>query len=123
MEDEEKVRVMSGFGGGIGGVGSVCGAVIGGVAALSQQYGRGGLDEREDPKLFSLCAELYNRFGTEVEESHFCRDITGVDFTKPEEAKLYMTSPEKRERCARLTGKTAGIVSEILRREESGKGQ
>ena len=109
---------MNGFGGGIGGSGSVCGAIVGGVAALSQKYGRGGMDEREDPRLSSLSAELYRRFGTEVEESRFCRDITGVDFSKPEEAKLYGTSKEKRQRCTALTGKTAEIVAEIISREE-----
>lgn len=115
---------MSGFGGGIGGMGSVCGAVIGGVAALSLKYGRGKIEEREDPRLFSLCAELYRRFGSEVEESHFCRDITGTDFTKPEEVKAYFASPEKVERCARLVGRTAEIVREILlREEEKGRGE
>jgi hypothetical protein len=65
----------------------VCGAIIGGVAALSLNRGKGTVEGKEDPSLFPLCAEFYHRFGTEIETSHFCRDIAGTDFTKPEEVK------------------------------------
>jgi C_GCAxxG_C_C family probable redox protein len=115
----EGVRMMSGFGGGIGGMGSVCGAIIGGVAALSAKYGHGRIEEQESPKLFSLCAELYRRFGSEVEESHFCRDITGTDFTNPEEVKAYFASPERVGRCRHLIEKTVEITREIILREEA----
>ena len=119
QEDADTVRVMSGFGGGIGGAGSVCGAIIGGAAALSSRYGRGTMEEKEDLKLFPLCAELYRRFATEIETSNFCRDITGIDFSKPEQVKAYFTSPEKVARCIRLVGKTAEMVRDILVREEA----
>ncbi len=110
---------MSGFGGGIGGTGSVCGAIAGGTAALSARYGRGTLEEKEAPRLFPLCAELYRRFAAEIETSNFCRDITGTDFTKPEQISAYIASPEKIARCVRLVGKTAEMVRDILVREEA----
>jgi C_GCAxxG_C_C family probable redox protein len=118
-EDEAAVRMMGGFGAGIGGMGSVCGAMIGGVAALGLNRGKGTVEGREDPSLFPLCAELYHRFGTEIEASHFCRDITGTDFTKPEEVKAYMNSPEKTGRCIRLVGRTAALVKDMLSREDA----
>lgn len=119
QEDADTVRAMSGFGGGIGGAGSVCGAIIGGAAALSSKYGRGAMEEKEAPKLFPLCAELYHRFATEVETSQFCRDITGTDFSKPDDVTAYFASPEKVARCVRLVGKTAEMVRDILVREEA----
>ena len=118
-EDEAAVRMMGGFGGGIGGMGSVCGAIIGGVAALSRKRGKGTVEGKEDPSLFPLCAELYHRFATEIEISHLCRDITGTDFTKPEEVKAYRNSPEKITRCIRLVGKTAALVGNMLSREDA----
>ena len=118
-EDETAVRMMGGFGGGIGGMGSVCGAIIGGVAALSRKRGKGTVEGKEDPSLFPLCAELYHRFATEIEISHLCRDITGTDFTKPEEVKAYRNSPEKITRCIRLVGKTAALVGNMLSREDA----
>ena len=118
-EDEAAVRMMGGFGGGIGGMGSVCGAIIGGVAALGLTRGKGTIEGKEDPSLFPLCAELYHRFGTEIETSQFCADISGTDFTKPEEVKAYMNSPEKISRCIRLVGKTAALVKDMLSREDA----
>ncbi len=118
-EDEAAVRMMGGFGGGIGGMGSVCGAIIGGVAALSRKRGKGTVEGMEDPRLFPLCAELYHRFATEIETSHLCRGITGTDFTKPEEVKAYRNSPEKITRCIRLVGKTAALVGNMLSREDA----
>jgi len=48
-EDEAAVRMMGGFGGGIGGMGSVCGAIIGGVAALGLTRGKGTIVVANDP--------------------------------------------------------------------------
>jgi C_GCAxxG_C_C family probable redox protein len=121
-DNPNAVKVMTGFGGGIGGMGSVCGAIVGGVAALGLRYGRGEITDREDPRLFRLCSEFYRRFASEVEQSHFCRDITGTDFTNPEEAKAYFTSPEKTARCGRLVAHTVDLVHEILSREEQAGG-
>lgn len=112
--------MMGGFGGGIGGMGSVCGAIIGAVAALSASRGKGAVEEKENRNLFPLCAEVYRRFASEIEVSPLCRDITGIDFTKPEQVKLYMESPEKTGRCVRLVGKTAALVHEIMLREQKG---
>jgi hypothetical protein len=41
------------------------------------------------------------------------------DFTKPQEAKEYMNSPEKIGRCIRLVGKTAALVKDMLSREDA----
>lgn len=119
QDDPITVRLMSGFGGGIGGSGSICGAIVGGVGGLSLSYGRGSVDERESRKLFPLCTELYRRFQGEIETSRFCREITGIDFADPEQAKAFSSSPEKRARCARLVGETANLVCEMLAREKS----
>ncbi len=109
---------MGGFGGGIGGMGSVCGAIVGAVAALGVDRGKGTLEEKEDTRLFPLTAELYRRFAEEIEVSPLCRDITGIDFTKPEQVKAYRSSPEKMGRCVGLVGKTAAMAYEMIQREE-----
>ena len=120
--DEKALAMMGGFGGGIGGAGSVCGAISGGVAALSSNLGKGTVEGKEDPRLFPLCAELYRRFAIEIEVSNFCREITGIDFSKPEDVKLYRSSPEKTGRCIRLVGKTAEMVRDMLAREQEKSG-
>ena len=116
--DDRAIRMMGGFGGGIGGMGSVCGAVVGAVAALGVDRGKGTLEEKENSRLFPLSAELYRRFAEEIEVSPLCRDITGIDFTRPEQVKAYRNSPEKTGRCVKLVGRTAAMVYEMIRREE-----
>ena len=116
--DDRAIRMMGGFGGGIGGMGSVCGAIVGAVAALGVDHGKGTLEEKENARLFPLTAEVYRRFAAEIEVSPLCRDITGIDFTKPEQVKAYRSSPEKMGRCVGLVGKTAAMVYEMIRREE-----
>jgi C_GCAxxG_C_C family probable redox protein len=118
QSDERAIRMMGGFGGGIGGMGSVCGAVVGAVAALGADRGKGTLEEKENARLFPLTAELYRRFSEEIEVSPLCREITGIDFTRPEQVKEYRNSPEKMGRCVKLVGKTAAMVYEMLQREE-----
>lgn len=120
--DESAVRMMGGFGAGIGGMGSICGALIGGVAALGVKRGKGSVEGEEDPRLFPLYAELYHRFATEIEVSRLCRDITGTDFHDPEDVEAYLHSPHKVGRCVRLVGKTAALVREMLMWEESKPG-
>lgn len=116
--DEEAIRLMGGFGGGMGRSGSVCGAISGGIAALSLVYrGKGGIDEEANPKLPPLCGELYRRFGQEIETSQQCRDIIGMDLSKEDQLKLYYNSPDKRARCARLVTKTAEMVREMMTRD------
>lgn len=45
MADERAIKAVGLFGGGIAASGYVCGALIGGIAALSSVYSRGNFDE------------------------------------------------------------------------------
>lgn len=106
-------RAMRGFGEGIGGAGSVCGAIAGGTAALSLA------ENCDDAELFPRCAELYRRFTGEIEHSAMCRDITGIDFTDPDQAEWYRESPRKVAQCERLMERTVMLVYEIARGNEA----
>ncbi len=103
------VRAMRGFGEGIGGAGSLCGAIAGGTAALSL------VENCDDAELFPRCAELHRRFTSEIESSAMCSDITGIDFTDPDQAEWYRESPQKVARCERLMEKTVMLVYELAR--------
>lgn len=103
------MRAMRGFGEGIGGAGSLCGAIAGGTAALSLA------ENCDDAELFPRCAELHRRFTGEIEQSALCSDITGIDFTDPDQAEWYHESPGKVARCERLMTKTVMLVYELAR--------
>jgi len=61
-----RVAIVTGAGGGLGGHGEVCGAVIGGLAAIGLLFGRGKVGEEIDMKMWKFSREFMKRFGNEI---------------------------------------------------------
>ena len=119
MYQEEVLKSATGFGGGIGNLSDICGAVAGGVMAISQKFGRVGLSEEEaerKERTYQLAAEYLRTF-QHAKGSPYCRDLLGVDISDPDTRKAYWT-PENRRKCAEgpvAAGLT--ILFEIFLRE------
>jgi len=79
-------KIASAFGGGIGGRGSLCGALTGGVIAIGQKYGTNNPSSKEKESTYFLALKFYDRFQKEL-GSVFCRDLIGYDLTDPKERK------------------------------------
>jgi C_GCAxxG_C_C family probable redox protein len=103
--DQSITRFASGFGGGIGGSCSeTCGALTGGIIVMGWLLGRKDpCDDKQ--RIFSLSAELRNRFLQSFHATN-CRVI--LDSLGPQENKL---------KCKKLTAETAGMLYELLERE------
>ena len=68
--------------------------------------------------MFRYSGELFTRFREEIVKNHGginCRDITGVDWTKPEQVQAYFKG-EKFVECQRIVGDTAKFLGELLER-------
>ena len=104
-------RIATGFGGGMGRQGYVCGALSGGVLAISYKYGRDkAMDKVARDKTYVLVRELFKQFREEF-GSISCRDLIDCDLTTSEGlAKLEKIHPEK---CARYIAQTAEIVLKL----------
>jgi C_GCAxxG_C_C family probable redox protein len=80
-------RIATGFGGGIGRNGDVCGALIGGVMAMSLALGRDKAEQSREP-CYSAVDRFYNdfriRFG-----SCKCRELTNANLKTPEGFRTY----------------------------------
>jgi len=89
--DEEFIRrIAFGFGGGIGGTGAVCGAVVGGVMALGLV--RGGVESEEEKlRELAVAGELRRRFEAEM-GTIGCRELTEIDLTTEEGLEQYRSS-------------------------------
>jgi len=98
-------KFASGFGGGIGGSHcETCGALTGGIIALGWLFGR--KDPSDDKqKVYSLSAEFRNQFFKKFNSTN-CQKI--LDMMKEQDIKLD---------CKKLTAETAGILYEILQKE------
>jgi C_GCAxxG_C_C family probable redox protein len=78
-------KIASGFGGGIGRCGSVCGALTGSIMAVGIKYGSNDTGVEKRAKVYANAKMLYKQF----EKQHgtvFCRDLIKLDLSNPEEA-------------------------------------
>lgn len=118
--NDEVIRAMGAFGGGLGGNGEVCGALAGGLAVLGLRYSRAAAGEKEDLKMWAAAEELMRRFRDEIVDQGgtiYCRDIACVDWKNREEAKAFYRG-DKVKKCIRIVGETAVLVGEMLEREQ-----
>ncbi len=111
MESDLIPGIALGFGGGLGRRGLVCGALNGGVMAIGLRYGRMEETDAKD-KAYALVLELCRRF--EVQHgSALCRDLTGCDFTNPEDRQRWSDS-NGHEKCSQYVGTTVEILLDLL---------
>jgi C_GCAxxG_C_C family probable redox protein len=108
------IKAMDIFGGGLGAHGEVCGAVVGGLAALSLRHGRTNGEEQAGAKMWSCAFHFMKRFREEVAKgSILCRDIVNVNWMDPKQTKAYYEAGNFLT-CVELVGKAARIVGEVL---------
>ncbi len=110
-------RIATGFGGGIGHTGNICGAITGAVMALGIALGR---EKPEDRATRDRLYLLVESFLGEVEKAlgHLdCLSLIGVRLNTEEGLKRYREE-NLRERCRSIVA----TVEEIAKRYLSGKG-
>lgn len=120
-KDEEVIRAMGAFGGGLGGNGEVCGAAVGALAVLGLRFSRAKEDEKEDPRMWAYAHELLKRFHEEIVKNHggiLCREIAGVDWKDREQVRSFYKG-EKAVECGRVVGDTAKLIGELLERSQA----
>lgn len=105
-------KVASAFGGGIGGRGSLCGALTGGVIAIGQKYGSNKPVDKEREKAYFLALTFYNSFQKEF-GSVFCRDLIGYNLTDPKERKKARESQVFLNKCVHFIEKAVDILIDL----------
>ncbi|UCH86926.1 MAG: C_GCAxxG_C_C family protein [Dehalococcoidia bacterium] len=114
IQSELIPRIATAFGGGIGGRGEVCGAVIGSVMSIGLKYGR---EEPSQPHLetYALAREFCRRFDEET-GSLSCRELTGMDLSTPEGVQAFQSSDVPLRVCLPAIGAAFRLVTELLGR-------
>jgi C_GCAxxG_C_C family probable redox protein len=114
IEDENLIKAMDSFGGGLAAHGEVCGAVIGGLAVIGLNFGRPKSGSEADMRMWKYSSIFMKRFKHEVAHGKLlCRDIAGVDWRDRDQVTKYREG-EKFRSCQVLAGKTARIIGELL---------
>lgn len=113
MKDDTLFKCATGFGGGIGGRGSLCGVMSGSVMVIGMKKGRGREDDMSTAlDAYLRCSQLMEWFEAEF-GSQMCSTLTGgIDFRDPEQLAKYYESGHKK--CVEMAGRTAAKLAELL---------
>jgi C_GCAxxG_C_C family probable redox protein len=98
IKSELVPKIATGFGGGIGRCGSVCGALAGGVMAIGAKDGTDEPSAGKRLKAYEKARRLYDKFKKQ-HGSVLCRDLIGYDLTNPEELAAARKAKVFEERC------------------------
>lgn len=100
--NEEALKMATGFGGGLGYAGCMCGALTGSVMVLGLFKGRFDPSDAREPA-YNLAHDFHDRFLKEYEAT-CCRALNPHEYD----------SPEHLRRCLKLTGGTAKLLMEFI---------
>jgi C_GCAxxG_C_C family probable redox protein len=108
-DPDEMARISSSFGGGMGKMGEVCGALTGAFMALGAKLGYDNpKDKASKAKHYDLIKEVAERFKAE-KGSICCRELLKFNEVTPGE-----TSREPGKQCEHFVGYAANLVDEVL---------
>ncbi len=114
LSEEQALRVSSGFGGGMGQTGGVCGVISGGIMAIGLRYGSGVPGDKEArAKTYAVTAEFIGRF-RERHGSVACPDLLGCDLSVPEERERARRQNLTRDVCPGYIRDAVEILEELL---------
>ena len=112
-ENDAIPRIASGFAGGIGNTGSVCGSVIGAVMAIGLK--QGWADTMEGMLRNLRVAEEFRRRFEAEKKTINCRELTGMDLTTEEGLQHFMNSDKPQTVCFPAVASAYRIVVELLK--------
>ncbi|MBU8921965.1 MAG: C-GCAxxG-C-C family protein [Bacteroidales bacterium] len=114
LDKETALKIASSFGGGMGGMGGVCGAVTGAFMVLGLHFGRteaGQTEIRE--KNYALVKEFARRF-REKHGSLECNQLLGVDISTPEGYDSVHANREYFEKCLSFVRSASEILEDLI---------
>jgi C_GCAxxG_C_C family probable redox protein len=114
LPDDLALRLSATFGGGMGRLGEVCGAVTGAFMVLGLKAGNVTAEDRSSKeRAYRLVGEFVNRF-QDRHKTIICRELLGCELSTPEgmqrakDGRLFTTL------CPRVVQDAAEIVSLLL---------
>jgi len=105
-------KIATGFGGGVGRCGSICGALTGGVMVLSLRYGTNEPSMEKRLRSYELSASLYKQF----ERRHgtvLCRELIHYDLSNPKEREKAREARVFEENCSNYIRTVIEILSKL----------
>ncbi len=114
IQESALPKLATGFGGGIGLHGSLCGSLTGAIIAIGMRSGRTNPKDRETAsKVYEKCRQFMDRFEKEFGKKD-CFSLTGgYHLDNPEESKKWAAAGG-REKCTDIVEKTAQMLCQYI---------
>ena len=120
IEDPSVIKALGAFGGGIGGTGNICGALVGAASVIGSLYSRSSLEEKENPRMWAATKAVMKNFEA-LAAPHGginCCQIARVNWMDRDQVKdFYGNSESRRQHCIKVVGDTAKALGELLEQE------
>jgi len=114
LEREFALKAAAAFGGGMGGLGEVCGAVTGAIVVIGLKYGyTESKDKETKAKTYARVRDFAGRFRSQ-HGAICCRDLLGCDLTTAEGMATARDKGLFTELCPRLVRTAAEILEDVL---------
>jgi C_GCAxxG_C_C family probable redox protein len=114
MDRETALKVSAAFGGGMGRMGEICGAVTGAFMVIGLKYGRIEIrDTRSHEKTTGLVKEFAQRFKS-LNSSIVCRELLGCDLSTEEGQRTFVGKKLRDTLCTKFVRDAATIVGDML---------
>jgi C_GCAxxG_C_C family probable redox protein len=114
MDRETALKVSAAFGGGMGRMGEICGAVTGAFMVIGLKYGRTTIqDTRSHEKTNRLVREFVGRFKS-LNRSIVCRELLGCDLSTEAGLKTFTDKKLRDTLCTKFVRDAAEIVQQLL---------
>lgn len=117
LDTDTAMKISSSFGGGMGRLREVCGAVSGMFMVAGMKYGYASPEASEEKKeLYKKIQELAGEF-EQSNGSIVCRELLGLSAKKDNPAPEARTdSYYKKRPCAELVADAAGMIAEYIKK-------
>ena len=114
IDRETALKIAGGFGGGMGRMGEVCGALTGAFMAIGLQFSEGSQETLDSKvrmyeKVRELAAQFKARHG-----SIRCFDLLGCDISTPEGHDMAVEQGLFRLKCVNYVRDAAGMLDDML---------
>jgi len=114
LPKETALKIAEGFGGGIGGRGSICGAVSGAIMVLSLKFG--STNPNDQPAKDLLDQKIQN-FLQQFQNQHqniICSELLGIDISTDKGLKTANQKNLFQNQCPKYVNSAAHILTNLL---------
>jgi C_GCAxxG_C_C family probable redox protein len=114
LERETALKASAGLGGGMGGLGEVCGAVTGALIVIGLKHGYTmPKDKKTKEQTYARVRDFADRFRSR-NGSLLCRELLGCDLTTAEGMAMAREKRLFTERCPGFVREAAEILEDVL---------